>query len=99
VLFPSSFRNDAEAADFPERPIQALIGWPVGSVNDSMDRAIAKPLSKILKQPVIVQNVPGAGGSLVLGRVRMEKADGYTSFRQLESVLPGSPMRSVSYDR
>ena len=49
------------AAGFPEKPIQFLVGWPVGSTNDTMSRAIAKPFSKILGQPVIVQNVPGGG--------------------------------------
>jgi hypothetical protein len=77
-LFPWT---TAGAAGFPEKPIQVLVGWPVGSSNDTIDRAIAKPLSKILKQPVIVQNVPGAAGALVLGRVKTEKPDGYTLFQ------------------
>jgi tripartite-type tricarboxylate transporter receptor subunit TctC len=68
------------AAGFPVKPIQVLVGFPVGSANDSLDRAIAKPLSKILKQPVIIQNVPGGGGALVLGRIRSEKPDGYALF-------------------
>jgi tripartite-type tricarboxylate transporter receptor subunit TctC len=70
----------AGAAAFPDRPIQALVGWPVGSLQDTVDRAIAKPLSVILGQPVIVQNMPGGGGALVLGRIKLEKPDGYTLF-------------------
>ncbi len=80
--------STAGAAGFPERPIQVLLGWSVGSSNDAMDRAIAKPLSKILKQPVIIQNVPGGGGALVLGRVKTEKPNGYTLFRRVRLYSP-----------
>ena len=87
------------AAGFPERPIQVLVGWPVGSMNDSLDRAIAKSLSKILKQPVVVLNVPGGGGALVLGRVKTEKPDGYTLFQTgLPMYSQTSQTRPVPYD-
>ncbi len=48
-------------ADFPDKPIQVLVGWPVGSQNDMTDRAITQVMQKILKQPLIIQNVPGGG--------------------------------------
>jgi tripartite-type tricarboxylate transporter receptor subunit TctC len=75
-------------AEFPDKPIQVLVGWPAGSMNDMVDRAITQELQKILKQPVIIQNVPGGGGALVCGRVKTVKADGYTLFQT------GSPMYS-----
>ena len=46
-------------ASFPEKPIQVLVGWPAGSQNDMIDRAIGQSVQRILGQPVIVQNVPG----------------------------------------
>ena len=46
-----------------------------------IDRAISQSLQKILKQPVIIQNFPGGGGALVLGKIKTEKPDGYSSFR------------------
>jgi tripartite-type tricarboxylate transporter receptor subunit TctC len=58
-----------------------LVGWPSGSQNDSIDRVIAQALQKVIKQPVVIQNVPGGGGSLVLNRVKIEKPDGYTLFQ------------------
>ena len=89
----------AGTAGFPERPIQALVGWSVGSLQDTVDRAVAKPLSKILKQPVIVQNVPGGGGALVLGRVKTEKPDGYTLFATgMPSYSQVPWTRAVPYD-
>jgi len=87
------------AAGFPERPIQVLEGWPAGSMTDLMDRAVAEALSKILKQPVIVQNVPGAGGGLVLGRVKSVEPDGYTLFQTGLHVYTVTPWtRTVPYD-
>ena len=86
-------------ADFPERTIQVLVGWPVGTPNDTMDRAITKPLSKILGKTVIVKNIPGAGGTLVLGRLKTEKPDGYTIFQTGLPMFSQTPwMRAVSYD-
>lgn len=89
----------APRADFPEKPIQVLVGWPVGSQNDMIDRAIAQSLQKILKQPVIIQNLPGGGGALVLGRIKTEKADGYTLFQTGTTMYSRTPhLRSVPYD-
>ncbi len=89
----------AGSAGFPEKPIQVLVGWPVGSSNDMMDRAISRPLQKILKQPVIVQNVPGGGGALVLGRIRTEKPDGYSLFQTGMNMFSQIPFtRPVPFD-
>lgn len=86
-------------AEFPDKPIQVLVGWPVGSMNDMVDRAIAQELQKILKQPVIIQNVPGGGGALVLGRIKTVKPDGYTLFQTGSPMYSRTPhLREVPYD-
>ncbi len=86
-------------AEFPERPITVLVAWAAGSWNDMVDRAIAQVLQKILKQPVIVQDMPGAGGTLVPGRVKMVKPDGYTLFQTGFPMYSHSPhLRAVPYD-
>ena len=99
TAFFSLMGTENAGAKFPEKPIQVLVGWPVGTANDMMDRAIAQSLQKILKQPVIIQNVPGAGGSLVLGRIKTEKPDGYTLFQTGTAMYVGAPhMRVVNFD-
>lgn len=86
-------------ADFPDKPIQVLVGWPAGSRNDMIDRAVAHSIQKTLKQPVIIQNVPGGGGALVLGRIKTEKADGYTLFQTGSQMYARTPhLRPVPYD-
>lgn len=89
----------ASIAEYPEKPIQVLVGWPVGSQNDMTDRAITQVLQKILKQPVIIQNLPGGGGALVLGRIKTEKPDGYTLFQTGSPMYSRTPhLRAVPYD-
>jgi tripartite-type tricarboxylate transporter receptor subunit TctC len=84
---------------FPEKPIQILVGWSAGSQNDMIDRAVAQAMQKILKQPVIVQNVPGGGGALVLGRIKTEKPDGYSLFQTGTPMYSRTPhLRTVPYD-
>ena len=94
ILGPS-----AVGASFPEKPIQVLVGWPAGSQNDMIDRAIGQSVQRILGQPVIVQNVPGGGGALVLGRIKTEKPDGYTLFQTGTPMYSRTPLlRPVPYD-
>jgi tripartite-type tricarboxylate transporter receptor subunit TctC len=63
------------------------------------DRAIAQVLQKILKQPVIIQNLPGGGGALVLGKIKTEKPDGYSIFQTGTAMYSRTPhLRPVPYD-
>jgi tripartite-type tricarboxylate transporter receptor subunit TctC len=67
--------------------------------NDMIDRAISQSLQKILKQPAIIQNFPGGGGALVLGKIKTEKPDGYSLFQTGTAMYSRTPyLRSVPYD-
>lgn len=61
-------RASGEAA-WPTKPIHILVGFPAGASPDLAARAVAEPLSKILRQPVVVENKPGASGNLVAEQV------------------------------
>jgi tripartite-type tricarboxylate transporter receptor subunit TctC len=50
---------------WPTKPVRILVGFPAGASPDLATRAIAEPLSKILRQPVVVENKPGASGNTV----------------------------------
>ncbi len=64
--------------DYPNKPVKIIVAFPAGGTSDVMGRMIAEELSKILKQPFIVENIGGVGG--VIGTERAAKAtpDGYT---------------------
>jgi tripartite-type tricarboxylate transporter receptor subunit TctC len=90
----------APAADvFPSKPINLWVGWGAGSGTDISQRAIATHASKILKQPVIVSNVTGGGGTLVLGKLKGEKPDGYSLANTSSATLSRIPhLQPVPFD-
>lgn len=68
------------AADpsYPNRPITFVVPYPPGGTTDTVARKWADELAKKLRNPVIVENVAGAGGSIAARRVATSTADGYT---------------------
>jgi tripartite-type tricarboxylate transporter receptor subunit TctC len=65
-------------ADYPSKPIKILVPFPPGGTSDVMGRMMAEPLSRVLKQPVTVENVGGGGGVIGTERGVKAAADGYT---------------------
>lgn len=72
----SAHANDV----FPHKPIKFVIPQAGGSANDVLARTLAESISKILKQPVIIENKPGANGMLGISYTLGQPADGYTWF-------------------
>ncbi|MDB5929326.1 MAG: tripartite tricarboxylate transporter substrate binding protein [Polaromonas sp.] len=68
----------AQAQAFPVRPIKLIVAFPAGGPTDITMRALADNASKILGQPVIIDNKPGAGGTLPAQQLQSTPADGYT---------------------
>lgn len=69
---------ESAMAAYPERPITWVVTWPAGGRTDTASRIFAPALGKILGQPVVVVNKPGAGGVVGSREVAMAKPDGYT---------------------
>ena len=68
----------AQAQTYPVKPIRIVIGFPPGGATDILSRDFAAKLSDELKQQVIVENKPGAGGTIGADLVAKAPADGYT---------------------
>ena len=66
------------AADYPSRPIKMLLPFSAGGGGDALGRLLADHMGKRLKQTVVVENKPGAAGTLGTHAVAMSPADGYT---------------------
>jgi len=77
VLMPMGTAR-AQAQGFPARPIKLVIAFPAGGPTDITMRSLAENASKILGQPVIIDNKPGAGGTLPAQQLQTSPADGYT---------------------
>ena len=66
------------AENWPARPIRIVVPYPPGGSSDIIARAISQPLSEALKQPVVIDNKPGANGNLGADFVAKSAPDGYT---------------------
>jgi tripartite-type tricarboxylate transporter receptor subunit TctC len=79
LLFCIALSTAASAADpYPTRPIRLLIPFPPAGITDLSGRIVAEALREKLKQPVIVENKPGANGVLGLRELLKAEPDGYT---------------------
>jgi tripartite-type tricarboxylate transporter receptor subunit TctC len=93
------FAPSAQAEDYPARPIKILVGAPAGGTTDTMARAIADPMAAALKQPVLVENRPGAGGNLAAAAVAKSAPDGYTLLVSFSShTINATLYPSLPYD-
>ena len=70
----------AGAQQYPNRVVTLIVPFTAGGPTDTVARLIAQPMSKTLKQQVIVENVGGAGGTIGAARVARSAPDGYTLF-------------------
>ena len=66
------------AQDYPAKPITMIVPFPPGGPNDTLGRIMAERMRTTLGQPVIVENVSGANGTIGVGRVARATPDGYT---------------------
>ncbi|MGQ3001433.1 MAG: Bug family tripartite tricarboxylate transporter substrate binding protein [Hydrogenophaga sp.] len=96
------FAGGAAAQAYPEKTISLVVAYPPGGDSDATARLFAEKLSQRLKQPVIVDNRPGAGGTVGNTYVSRAKPDGYTllftpnPFTTAPMVLKLAP--NASYD-
>ena len=89
----------ATAQPYPSRPITLVVPFPAGAVTDTQARILAERMQTLLGQPVIVENVAGAGGTLGTGRVVRAAPDGYTiGIGQWTSHVSGPAIFSIQYD-
>src|SRR5262249_9635662 len=89
----------AWAQTYPTRPITMIVPFPPGASTDAIARVLAERMRGALGQPIIIENVSGAGGSIGTSRAARAKPDGYTIDLGLGSthVLNGA-FYSLSYD-
>lgn len=86
----------AHAQDYPQRPIAVIVAYPAGGMVDSVTRVVLEPVAKSLSQPVLVENRPGAEGTIGALAVKRAAADGYTllsagSFVETSPLLKLNP--------
>lgn len=89
----------ASAQVYPARPITIVVPFTAGGPSDTLARILAEHARASLGQPVVVENVPGAGGTLGVGRVVRAAPDGYSvSYGQWASHVGAGAIYPVQYD-
>ena len=92
MLFATAMLPAAsQAQDFPNRLVRIVVPYPAGGGVDGMARALGEGLSQIWKQPVIVENKPGASTMIGGEFVARAGADGYTLFLTSDSSITSNP--------
>jgi tripartite-type tricarboxylate transporter receptor subunit TctC len=89
----------ATAQAYPTRPVHIIVPFPAGGATDVIARVVAEPMRKSLSQPVLVENVGGADGSIGTGRAARANPDGYTIIIGLmETQVLNGAFYSLPYD-
>ena len=89
----------SRADTYPSRPITVIVPFAAGGPSDAMMRILAEHMKRTLGQPVLVENVTGAGGSIGVGRAVRSKPDGYTvSFGHLGTHVANGAVYRLGYD-
>ena len=94
----AAFAAAASAQQFPAKPVTLICPWPAGGSTDGSLRALAEATAKYLGQPIIIDNKPGASGSLGAVAMLNAKPDGYTLTQVAISVLRLPHIQKTPYD-
>jgi tripartite-type tricarboxylate transporter receptor subunit TctC len=89
----------ASAQTYPNRPITMIVPFPPGGATDAIARIIQDPLQKALGQPIVVENIGGAGGMIAAAKAARADADGYTILIHQVALAAGMTLYpNLSFD-
>jgi tripartite-type tricarboxylate transporter receptor subunit TctC len=90
-MLPAGEESPRAAEPYPVRTIKLIVPWPPGSIVDLQARRIGEQLGRALRQPVVIDNRPGASGTIGLALAAKAAPDGYTFTMGSTSNLAASP--------
>ena len=94
-----TFGGNALADKFPSHPITIIVPFSAGGPSDAMMRILAERMKVTLGEPLLIENVTGAGGSLGVGRTVRSPPDGYTiGFGHLGTNVANGAIYKLGYD-
>src|SRR5688572_16117008 len=100
VLLALLIFSHANAQTYPSRPVKLVVPFPAGSATDQIARVVGQQLQESLGQPFVVENKPGAQGSIASAEVARSAPDGYTLMVGTNTPLAANPslFKKLSYD-
>ena len=88
-MLPSAGSSVALAQIYPERPVTIVVAFAPGGADDATARILQDPMQKALGQPIVVENVSGAGGMIAAAKVAHADPDGYTILLHQDALAAG----------
>ena len=81
--------GSASAQNYPDRPITMIVAFPPGGADDATARMIQDALGKALGQPIVIENIGGAGGMIAAAKAAHSAPDGYTILQHQDALAAG----------
>src|SRR5215472_5761254 len=81
--------SSATAQTYPNRPVMMLVAFPPGGADDATARILQEPMQKALGQPIVIENVGGAGGMIAAAKAARADPDGYTILLHQDALAAG----------
>jgi tripartite-type tricarboxylate transporter receptor subunit TctC len=95
ALFPAA----TSAQTYPNKPITMIVPFPPGGATDTIARILQDSMAKSLGQPIVIENIGGAGGTIAAARVARSAPDGYTIFlHQVAFAASMSLYKNLTFD-
>ena len=94
--------SGASAQTYPDRPVTMLVAFPPGGADDATARIIQDPMQDALGQPIVIENVGGAGGTIAAAKAARAEPDGYTTLLHqvgLAAAMTLYPNRTFDADK
>ena len=79
----------ASAQTYPDRPVTLIVAFPPGGADDATARILQDPMQKALGQPIVIENVGGAGGMIAAAKAARAEPDGYTILLHQPALAAG----------
>lgn len=98
TLAAATLPLELRADTYPSRPITVLVAFPPGGIADTLMRGLAQIAEKSLKQPLVVENRPGALGLLGANAIARAQPDGYTLLQTTQNIFRAPHLGRVQYE-
>ncbi len=89
MIFALAAASGAGAQTYPDRPVTMIVAFPPGGADDATARILQDPMQKALGQPIVVENVGGAGGMIAAAKAARAEPDGYTIILHQDALAAG----------
>ena len=89
MICASVLAGGAWAQPYPDRPVTMLVAFPPGGADDAIARIIHDPMQEALGQPIVIENIGGAGGMIAAAKTAHAEPDGYTILLHQNALAAG----------